>query len=129
MFMFAVDALFENWYCFQLMRHSSLFFCVLAQLSSLSSFERERGYSGVLESSTISVDPVCLIPFMAATHRVCVPICFLSGNPTLRIGNHIQTQAKTKTNIPTWNFNVNGEHTSCRIQYENQRIRESSMSI
>ena len=43
------------------------------------SFQRGRGFFGRVDSSTISVDPVCFLS-LAASHCVCALICFISGN-------------------------------------------------
>ena len=42
---------------------------------------RGRGFLGQEERGPISVDPVRLLACMAEARCVCVPICFMSGNP------------------------------------------------
>ena len=67
-----------------------------------------------MESSAISVDPVCLLASMAAAHTVirCQFVSYLATQGTQRIVNH-NTQVKTKTNVQTPSGFLKGELQHC----------------
>ena len=75
-------------------------------------FERGQRLLGWVDSSTISVDPGCLLASMAAAHCVCVKIWSMSGHPECHNGLWAESHGpKTKTDAMPHNRSLTGKPT------------------